>query len=98
MPKKSYSELSITFNQLLYMQIKILAFGIAKEIVGGSTAVIALPEAPTVENLRGVLAGQYPALEQLASLAIAVNGTYATDDQCLQPNDEVVLIPPVSGG
>ncbi|MFN7119032.1 MAG: MoaD/ThiS family protein [Saprospiraceae bacterium] len=80
------------------MQIKILPFGIAKEIVGSSAVHLTLEATTTTHLLKKALFEQYPALERLNSLAIAVNGEYAADDLTLQPGDEVVLIPPVSGG
>jgi molybdopterin synthase sulfur carrier subunit len=40
----------------------------------------------------------YPALEKLRSLFIAVNQQYAEDNQSINETDEIALIPPVSGG
>lgn len=80
------------------MQIKILPFGITREIVGEPTVNFLNQDMLTVEALRNMLFQRYPALERLNSLAIAINGAYAENDQIIQPGDEVVLIPPVSGG
>jgi molybdopterin converting factor subunit 1 len=80
------------------MQIKILPFGIVKEIVGNTTVNFVAEDTMTIATLRKSLYERYPALERLNSLAIAVNSAYAEDDLLLQPGDEVVLIPPVSGG
>lgn len=80
------------------MQIKILAFGIARDIVGGSKLEFTITEAATVGELKASLLSQFPTFEKLRSLAIAVNSEYAEDDQVISPNDEIVLIPPVSGG
>lgn len=80
------------------MQIKILPFGITKEIVGSPALDFATEELLTAAALKKSLFEQYPALKALNSLAIAVNGAYAEDDLPIQPGDEVVLIPPVSGG
>ena len=78
--------------------MNILAFGIAKEILGGLSTDIQTGECVTVKSLKTTLKEQYPQLERLTSFAIAVNGTYANDDQIIQPSDEVAIIPPVSGG
>lgn len=78
--------------------MNILAFGIAKEILGGQSTDIQLGENTTVEALNTILKKQYPQLEKLTSFAIAVNGVYADDEQIIQPGDEVAIIPPVSGG
>ena len=80
------------------MQLKILAFGVAKDIVGSRQLDFAISDLMTVEALRKNLHRQYPALEKLASMAIAVNGEYASDEMVVSPGDEIVLIPPVSGG
>lgn len=80
------------------MQIKILPFGITKEIVGDSVLDFSAPDALTVGSLKQSLFERYPKLQHLNSLAIAVNGTYAEEDLPVQSGDEVVLIPPVSGG
>ncbi|MDX1940357.1 MAG: MoaD/ThiS family protein [Saprospiraceae bacterium] len=80
------------------MQVKILAFGVAKDIVGSRQFDFAISDHTTVEALRKNLHTQYPALEKLASMAIAVNGEYASDEVIISSGDEVVLIPPVSGG
>jgi molybdopterin synthase sulfur carrier subunit len=80
------------------MKIKILAFGITRDILGGSTLEMQIPAATRVADLRSSLYAQYPALMQLNNLAIALNTEYASDEQVIEERDEVVLIPPVSGG
>lgn len=80
------------------MQINLLAFGIAKDILGGSTQVVELDGTPTVAQLKAQLCEQYPDFVKLASLSVAVNTEYAGDDQVIKAGDEVVIIPPVSGG
>lgn len=79
--------------------VKVLAFGIAKDIVGGTSAEINMPSGKTsVAALKTALMEKYPAFSDLKSLAIAVNEEYANDQTLIQATDEVVLIPPVSGG
>lgn len=80
------------------MKIQLLAFGIAKDIVQNSTVELELEEGKSVQDLKVLLCQQYPAFEKLRSLAIAVNTEYRSDDFVLSPQDEVVIIPPVSGG
>lgn len=80
------------------MHLKILSFGIAKEIIGQLEWSMQLAEAGTVADLKEKLITQFPDFQQLASLRVAVNTEYAADDTVLNPNDEIVLIPPVSGG
>ncbi|MEZ4983896.1 MAG: MoaD/ThiS family protein [Saprospiraceae bacterium] len=80
------------------MKVPIKAFGIAKEIIGGSSIVVEIPAGSQVTDLLQLLKEQYPAFKELASLAIAVNATYADPEQEISTGDEVVIIPPVAGG
>ncbi|MEJ0030287.1 MAG: MoaD/ThiS family protein [Bacteroidota bacterium] len=79
------------------MKFTITSYGIAKDIVGDRNVVIETP-ASTVGELRSWLTNRYPSLIDLRSLFIAVNKNYAEDVQVLKESDEIVLIPPVSGG
>jgi len=78
--------------------MKVLTFGIAKDIVGGSEMELPYEEGMTVMALKKAVLNAFPQFERLNSLAIAVNNEYADNDLQISPNDEVVLIPPVSGG
>jgi molybdopterin synthase sulfur carrier subunit len=80
------------------MKINILAFGIAKDIFGGPSISIELANDSSVYNLKYALEKEYPRLKQLASYMIAVNNEYALPEDCIHPNDEIAIIPPVSGG
>ena len=88
-------EVNTTNTQI---KLTILAFGIAKDIVGGSSITLPIGKDATVLMLKEALLSQYPRFEKLVSLAIGVNGEYAEDDKILQQGDEIVIIPPVSGG
>lgn len=80
------------------MNVEILAFGIAKDIVKGASFQLDLPAEATVGVLKQQLYSTYPDFERLASFAIAVNEAYRQDDFTLNEKDEIVIIPPVSGG
>jgi molybdopterin converting factor subunit 1 len=82
----------------MMMNIKILAFGIAKDIFGGSTMNIELDENATTKQLKTQLEATYPRLKQLASYMVAVNNEYADDAGLITERDEIAIIPPVSGG
>ncbi len=79
-------------------RISVQLFGITREIVGSSALTLDLPQPGQVGELLRNLKEHYPALNGLRSLLVAVNGEYAEADQPLHPNDEIALIPPVSGG
>jgi molybdopterin converting factor subunit 1 len=79
------------------MNIKL--FGITREIVGKSELVVPeIEKIRTVGELKNWLFKQYPDMEQLNALAIAVDHAYAEDQSSLGAGQEVALIPPVSGG
>ena len=78
--------------------MKILAFGIVKDIFSDSMIDIDLNNESTVEALQALLEKEYPQLNQLGSYMIAINNEYASAGDTIQTNDEVAIIPPVSGG
>jgi len=80
------------------MQVKIALFGITKEIIGSSKLTYQLSESADVNQLLTNLKTDYPALQKLTSLMIAVNDDYATPEQPLLAHDKIALIPPVCGG
>lgn len=79
------------------MKVKITAFGIAKDILGQKQTEMEL-SGKCVGDLRKQLMVDFPEFAKLASLKFAVNTDYVGDDFELNTTDEVVLIPPVSGG
>ncbi len=80
--------------------MKVLLFGIAKDIIGASVfEVPAQPKYPsTVKELKDILVVLFPEFNKLSSLAIAVNSEYADENIILRAEDEIAIIPPVSGG
>jgi molybdopterin converting factor small subunit len=79
------------------MKVNILAFGIAKEIFGGNKLVIDF-DGSTSQDLKKTLEQQFPLLKQLPSYLVAVNSEYVNDTVDINSNDEIAIIPPVSGG
>jgi len=84
--------------KILSMKINILAFGIAKDIIKASTLGLEISDGTTVGELKSKLISQFPEFERLRLLSIAVNQEYQEDDFLLNEKDEIVIIPPVSGG
>jgi len=78
--------------------MKILAFGIAKELLGSGSVDIEYGREVTVDELKCKLGELYPGLNKLSSFMIAVNNEYAESDKIINAGDEVAIIPPVSGG
>ncbi len=80
------------------VELNILAFGIAKDIIGKQTFTLDVPETSSVEQLKSKLYSDFPELQKLKSLSIAVNNEYVAPSEKLKASDEIALIPPVSGG
>lgn len=80
------------------MTIKLLAFGIARDILGGSERMVELEDVHNIAQLKDYLCDQYAEFSQLRSFSMAVNEEYRDDDFAISHGDEVVVIPPVSGG
>lgn len=82
------------------MRIRVLAFGILKGALG-SSATVDLPEGASVADLLAHLRANPPAgknIPDLRSIAVGVNAEYVLPGHVLRDNDEVALLPPVSGG
>jgi len=88
----------IIINEIDTMKIKLVAFGITKDILGGRELSYSWDGESTVEGLLQDLGNKYPQLVDLSSLKVAVNNEYVTGTKAIKETDEVVLIPPVSGG
>jgi molybdopterin synthase catalytic subunit/molybdopterin converting factor small subunit len=81
------------------MQIRVLFFGVLKDLVGRSSDTLELPEGARLQTVLSHYASQAPRFEaMLPSLALSVNQVYSGPDQALRGGDEVGLLPPVSGG
>lgn len=81
------------------MQVKVIAYGIARDIIGGREWLLNIPAGGcSVADATVLLKSQFPAFDELSSLRMAINEEYVCNDDVLQTGDELVLIPPVSGG
>jgi len=78
--------------------MKVLAFGIVKDIFSNSQIDIAISYGDNVGILKNTLEENYPRLKDLGSYMIAVNNEYAEAYDVINESDEVAIIPPVSGG
>jgi len=80
------------------MKIKVLAFGIARDILQARELQVELNPGDTISSLRKILLQRHPEFAKLKSLSFAVGVNYQQDAYGLNENDEVIIIPPVSGG
>jgi molybdopterin synthase catalytic subunit/molybdopterin converting factor small subunit len=79
------------------MQIRVLFFGMLKDIAGRTSDSLTLPENATLSDVLSHYEQAIPR-ELMSSLAMSVNQEYAGPEARLRPGDEVALLPPVSGG
>ncbi|HEY6339833.1 MAG TPA: molybdenum cofactor biosynthesis protein MoaE [Candidatus Sulfotelmatobacter sp.] len=81
------------------MRIRVLFFGMLKDLAGKSSDLLDLPDSASVADVLAYYASRTPRFkDSLPSLAVAVNQQYAAPQAKLQQDDEVALLPPVSGG
>jgi sulfur-carrier protein len=89
------------------MRVRVLYFGVLRDLTGASDDAVELPDGATVGELLRVLRGHTSNMAMATmgtekrlwqSLAVAVNREYAAADVLLGDGDEVALLPPVSGG
>lgn len=81
------------------MKVSIKLFAILRERAGTAELTKELKEGSTVADLWEALQRDYPKLAVPGiRLLYAVNQEYVTTDRVLKDSDEVVFIPPVSGG
>ena len=83
------------------VHVKVLFFAKARELVGRSEAAAVLPSVSDKLTLLEVLESRFPELKVLnRCFVLAVNEEYVEDDaeHNLSSNDELAVIPPISGG
>lgn len=81
------------------MKVKVRFFAILRERAGAGETIREVREGSTVRDLWALIQRDYPPLARLEGrLLYAVNRDYVTPDHVLKPDDEVVFVPPVSGG
>jgi MoaE-MoaD fusion protein len=88
------------------MQVRVLYFGVLKDLLLSGGDAVVLPEGTTVAELMEQLRNgngidhraESAGHPVWSALAVAVNREYATASVVLHDGDEVALLPPVSGG
>ena len=79
--------------------VTIKLFAAYQEVYGLPELVLEFPKGTSVAAIADYLRAEHPELNQWRSLTrYGVNFRFVEPDTVLQDGDEVVLIPPVSGG
>jgi molybdopterin converting factor subunit 1 len=81
------------------MRVCVRLFASLREAAGQAEVVLDLSPGASAEDAWNALAARHPTLApRRGNLAASVNRRYASFDAPLGDGDEVVFIPPVSGG
>src|ERR1035441_2921678 len=81
------------------MHVRVLFFGMLRDIVGMSREEVEFPEGADLHSVFASYASRFPRLGDLArSIVVARNQEFADPAAKLADGDEVAFLPPVSGG
>ena len=81
------------------MHITVKLFALIREKAGADTLALDLPPGADLQQLVEAIRHQQPALEPyLDNMRFSLDMDFVDAETTLQDGDEVVLIPPVSGG
>ena len=81
------------------MRVRILVFGVLKDLIPESNATLELPDWACVRDLLDHYRKSFAECDELwRSVAVAINWEYVSVDHALKDGDEIALLPPVSGG
>lgn len=89
-------------NETITVKVNVLFFAKVRELTNRSSVQLEITSKLSLKNLIEQVIIQYPSLEVLKeNLIIALNQNYVNDLNeilVLKENDEIALIPPISGG
>jgi molybdopterin converting factor subunit 1 len=81
------------------VRVKVLFFGMLKDIVGRSEDQIEVADGARLDSVFIRYASQFPRLTDLqASIVLACNQEFCDRSAALREGDEIAFLPPVSGG
>jgi sulfur-carrier protein len=81
------------------MQITVKLFALMREKAGTDTIPLEVPTGAPVTQVLATLVGRYPTLEPyMANTRFSLHMDFVDPETTLAEGDELVLIPPVSGG
>lgn len=81
------------------MKVKVLFFGLTRDLTGLEQEEVEIPEGVSLGDLRRQYEGRFPRLREISrSLIASLNQEIAQPAEVLRDQDEVAFLPPVSGG
>jgi molybdopterin synthase catalytic subunit len=92
-------ETTVTLIDSRDSKITVKLFAILKDVVAKKEIKLLVPHGGTVGFLKSQIIQEYPSLNSFSNkFIVSVNHKVATDGTVLHANDEIALLPPVSGG
>ncbi len=80
------------------MQVQVRLFASLREEVGHETVAVEVGNPATVDGLLRAFSDAYPHAKSVGQALVAVNQEVADGETPVAAEDEVALLPPVSGG
>jgi molybdopterin synthase catalytic subunit len=81
------------------MQVRVLYLGMLRDLAGFEREVVQLSDGARLSDLYAEIQQRIPKLHDFRNaIALSINYEYSNGAAILRDNDEVALIPPVSGG
>jgi len=80
------------------MRIQVRLFAVLRELYGAHEATLEVPEGCTAQQALHLLFPDDAQQRRIPKLMYAVNQSFVKADHGLQAGDELVFVPPVSGG
>jgi len=87
------------YKELVKQSLSIKLFASIRQAMNSNEIKINIDNEITVLQMKQIIFETFPNLKKLnIPFFVAVNHKYVTDSDVITTNDEVALIPPVSGG
>jgi len=81
------------------MQVKVLFFGPAKDVTGLSHHVYTIEDHTTLQSIIIKLYADFPKAKEVLDLcSFVINKDFASPETVLKDQDQIAVLPPVSGG
>ncbi len=80
------------------MKIKLIYYASLREATLKEKEVITIEKNTSLRKLYGILENRYKLLLDEEALRVAINDIYVPWETVIKENDQVVFIPPLSGG
>ena len=80
------------------MKIKLIYYASLREAIQKEKEVITIEKNTSLRNLYKILENRYKLLLDKETLRVAINDKYVCWETIIKENDQIVFIPPLSGG